>query len=232
MAVKHQSGLVVVILQMMVAVVLLPFLPLFITRNWGWWEAWVYGILFVLVFVVSRLLARRRHPDLLTERARYMQPENVQPWDKILAPLVSIGGGLIPCAAGLEHLLAAPGAFHPIVKILSLVLMLAGCALSTYALVENRFFSGVVRLQTDRGHQPVTGGPYGWVRHPGYAGGLLTYWATPLLLDSGWAFLPAAALTLVLIVRARLEDRFLQDQLPGYADYARRVRYRLIPGLW
>jgi protein-S-isoprenylcysteine O-methyltransferase Ste14 len=99
-------------------------------------------------------------------------------------------------------------------------------------LIENRFFSGVVRIQIDRGHHVISGGPYRWIRHPGYAGGLLTYLATPVFLDSVWAFLPALFITMVLVIRTTLEDRFLQDELDGYRDYVKRVHYRFLPGVW
>jgi protein-S-isoprenylcysteine O-methyltransferase Ste14 len=98
--------------------------------------------------------------------------------------------------------------------------------------MENRFFSGVVRIQVDRGHHVVTSGPYRWVRHPGYAGALLDYWLTPIFLDSLWTFIPVAALTVVLVVRTALEDRALQDELPGYREYVRETRFRLLPGIW
>jgi protein-S-isoprenylcysteine O-methyltransferase Ste14 len=104
--------------------------------------------------------------------------------------------------------------------------------LGSYALIENRFFSGMVRIQSDRGHQVVSGGPYRWIRHPGYAGGLLTYLATPFLLDSSWAVIPAVLTAIVLLVRTRLEDTTLSNELPGYSDYARRVRFRILPGIW
>jgi protein-S-isoprenylcysteine O-methyltransferase Ste14 len=118
------------------------------------------------------------------------------------------------------------------VKILALAIILAGYALGSYALIENRFFSGMVRIQTDRGHNVVSSGPYHWLRHPGYAGALLAYLATPFFLDSLWAFLPAVLLTILLVIRTALEDRTLQDELTGYREYAGLVRYRLLPGLW
>lgn len=90
----------------------------------------------------------------------------------------------------------------------------------------------MVRIQADRGHRVVSGGPYRWIRHPGYAGALLAYLAAPFLLDSPWAFIPAALTAIVLLARTRMEDSTLQSELPGYRDYARRVRYRLLPGLW
>jgi protein-S-isoprenylcysteine O-methyltransferase Ste14 len=217
---------------MLFFVVVIPFLPLLISSRWDWWEAWVYAIICILGFAISRVLAARRHPDLLAERARFMQHENAKPWDKLMAPLVGLGGGLVPLVAGLDVLFDWSPTFSLPVKIVSLVIILAGYALGSYALIENRFFSGMVRIQTDRGHQVVSSGPYRWMRHPGYAGALLTYLATPLFLDSRWAFLPAVFFTILLVIRTGLEDRVLQDELEGYRDYARRVRYRLLPGVW
>ncbi|HEX6387073.1 MAG TPA: hypothetical protein VF177_20605, partial [Anaerolineae bacterium] len=93
-----------VVIQVLLFIVVIPFLPLLISRRWNWWEAWVYAIISILGFAISRMLAARRHPDLLAERARFMQHEDVEPWDKVLAPLVGLGGGLIPLVAGLNAL--------------------------------------------------------------------------------------------------------------------------------
>jgi len=217
---------------MLFFVVVVPFLPLLISWRWDWWEAWAYAIIGILGFAISRVLAARRHPDLLAERARFLQHENAKPWDKLVAPLVGLGGGLVPLVAGLDALFDWSPTFSLPVKIVSLAIILAGYALGSYALIENRFFSGMVYIQTDRGHQVVSSGPYRWMRHPGYAGALLTYLATPLFLDSRWGFLPAVFLAILLVIRTGLEDRVLQDELAGYCDYVRRVRYRLLPGVW
>ena len=220
------------ILQMLFFILVTPCLPLLISRHWDWWEAWIYALVSIFGFIISRALARRRHPDLLAERARFLRHADAKPWDRLLAPLVSLGGGLVLVVAGLDELLGWSPAFSLAVKIVSLLIILAGYALGSYALVENRFFSGMVRIQSERGHQVVSTGPYAWVRHPGYAGALLVYWFTPLLLDSYWALIPALLLTVALVIRTRLEDETLQAELEGYADYASRVRYRLVPGTW
>ena len=217
---------------MLVFIVVIPFLPLLISRRWDWWEAWVYVIIGILGFAVSRMLAARRNPDLLAERAHFLQHQDAKPWDKILAPLVGLGGGFIPLVAGLEARFAWPTPFNLLVKILALVFILAGYALASYALIENRFFSGMVRIQTDRGHHLVSSGPYLWVRHPGYAGALLTYLATPFFLDSRWSFLPVLFITIVLVIRTSLEDKVLQNELEGYRNYTKQIRYRLLPGVW
>ena len=220
------------IIQMLFFIVVVPFLPLLISWHWNWWEAWVFALVCILGFVISRALAARRHPDLLAERARFLQHEDAKPWDKVLAPLVGLGGNVIPLVAGLDALFGWSPAFGLPVKIAALVVIVAGYALGAYALIENRFFSGMVRIQAERGQQVVSSGPYAWMRHPGYAGALVTYAATPLFLDSRWAFLPAVFLAVVLIIRTNLEDKTLQDELEGYRDYAQRVRYRLLPGIW
>jgi protein-S-isoprenylcysteine O-methyltransferase Ste14 len=220
------------VLLMLFFIVVIPFLPLLISQRWNWWEAWVYAILAILGFAISRALAARRHPDLLAERARFLQHEDAKAWDKLLSPLVGLGGGLIPLVAGLDALFEWSPTFGFETKIISLAILLVGYIISSYALIENRFFSGMVRIQTDRDHHVISSGPYRWVRHPGYAGALLTYLVTPIFLDSGWAYLPVFCLTIVLVIRTSLEDQTLQEELTGYWEYAKRVRYRLIPGIW
>ena len=97
---------------------------------------------------------------------------------------------------------------------------------------SNKFFSSVVRIQKDRGHVVVTSGPYRFVRHPGYTGMSAFTLATPLILNSQWAFVPAVVTAAITGLRTVLEDRTLNHELEGYADYARRVKYRLAPPIW
>jgi protein-S-isoprenylcysteine O-methyltransferase Ste14 len=221
-----------VIVLILIVVVGIPFLPLLISRQWDWWEAWIYAFISIFGFVISRALAARRHPDLLAERARFLRHEDAKRWDKYLSPMVGLGSGLILIVVGLDALFGWSPPFSLPIKILALFTILAGYVLGTLALMENRFFSGMVRIQTERGHHVVSSGPYGWIRHPGYAGALLTYLATPFFLDSRWALLPAMFITIVLIIRTSLEDQTLQNELEGYHAYAERVRYRLMPGVW
>jgi hypothetical protein len=121
------------ILQLLFFIVLMPFLPLLISWRWDWWEAWAYGILSILGFMVSRLLAARRHPDLITERARILQHEDTKSWDKTLAPLMGVGGGLVLLVAGLDARLGWSPGFSLPVKIPALALILGGYALGSYA---------------------------------------------------------------------------------------------------
>lgn len=220
------------IVLMLLIIVLVPFLPLLISRQWDWVEAWIYAFIGIFGFAISRVLAARRHPDLLAERARFLQHDDTKSWDKVLSPLVGLGGAMIPLVAGLDALYDWSPSFSLPLKILAMILLLAGYVWGTWALMENRFFSGTVRIQSERGHEVVSSGPYHWLRHPGYTGALLTFLATPVFLDSWWAFLPALLLSIVLIIRTNLEDKTLQDELPGYREYAQQVRYRLLPKVW
>jgi protein-S-isoprenylcysteine O-methyltransferase Ste14 len=108
----------------------------------------------------------------------------------------------------------------------------AGLALLSLAMQANPFFSSVVRIQTERGHHLISSGPYRFVRHPGYVGALGYMGFTPLALGSWWALIPSAVTVLLILRRVVVEDRYLQANLPGYVEYAARVRHRLIPGVW
>jgi len=229
---QPKVNLVRVLVQLLIVVVLFPLLPLLISGDWDWWQGWVYFALTVLSFILSRLVVRRVHPDLIRERARFMDAQDTKPWDKILAPLLALGSVFVAIVAGVDHLYRWTSSFAAWVHIATIIVMVLGYTFSSWALVVNRFFSGTVRIQTERGHHVVTEGPYRFVRHPGYAGALLGFVLIPLLLDSLWALIPAALLTIVVIIRTALEDATLQKELPGYAEYAQRTRYRLIPGVW
>jgi len=201
--------------------------------DWGWWQAWAYSLLFVSAGVGFRLRAERRHPGLMAEREQLLKAPGVKSWDKLLAPLMGLSLGLpLFVVAGLDHRFAWSPHFPTSLNVLGLVLASAGYGFAGWAFLENRFFSAVVRIQTERGHVVCDTGPYRIVRHPGYAGSLLPPFAMALALDSVWVLIPATAAFVVAVVRTALEDRTLQEELPGYRAYADRVRYRLIPGIY
>jgi protein-S-isoprenylcysteine O-methyltransferase Ste14 len=99
-------------------------------------------------------------------------------------------------------------------------------------MVSNAFFAEGVRIQEERGHTVATGGPYRYVRHPGYVGAIAAGLSTPFLLGSPWALIPAGISATLYVVRTALEDRTLREELPGYAEYAEQTGYRLLPGVW
>jgi protein-S-isoprenylcysteine O-methyltransferase Ste14 len=198
-----------------------------------WTTGWIYYGLAVAASLGSRALVAIVHPDLLAERARSQRADDAEPWDRYLSPIVGLIAPLVSLiVVGLDKRWLWSPPLPSWVAAVGVVLFVLGYAFSTWALVTNRFFSAVVRIQRERGQHVVTDGPYRIVRHPGYAGGLLASLATPLVLGTLWGLIPAAAYAGLIAVRTALEDRTLQEELPGYREYVQRTRFRLLPGLW
>jgi protein-S-isoprenylcysteine O-methyltransferase Ste14 len=199
----------------------------------GWWQAWVYSVVLLVAGIGGRLWAELRHPGLLAERQSLEKVQEAKPWDKVLAPLMAVSISFpLFIVAGLDHRWGWSPVFPTWLNILGLVMVSVGYALAVWALVENPFFSSTVRVQWERGHVVCDTGPYRIVRHPGYAGSMLPLAGIALALGSLWTLIPAVVAFIIAVIRTRLEDRTLQEELPGYRDYARRVRYRLIPGIY
>lgn len=212
---------------------LIPLLLLICGGDLGWWQAWLYSLLVLVAGVGGRIWAERRHPGITAERQNKESFHNAKAWDKVLAPLMAVSVGYpMVVVAGLDHRYHWSPEFPPWLNVIGLVLIAFGYAFAAWALAENRFFSVVVRIQTERGHVVCDTGPYRLVRHPGYAGNLLALFGILLALSSVWALIPLAVAALITVIRTVLEDRTLQEELPGYRDYARRVRSRLIPGIY
>jgi protein-S-isoprenylcysteine O-methyltransferase Ste14 len=213
-------------------------LPLLIVGRLNWTPGWVYAILTVLTNIISRLLAARKNPGILRERARSLNAPNAKAWDKKLVLFVGLIGPLLTLLiSGMDVRfnwtrslgeISGQGWIAP----LALIVLSLSLLLSIWAFLENQFFSGTVRIQTERGHHVIDSGPYRIIRHPGYAGAMLMYLSLPIYFDAPWGLLPALLLMAVFIVRTALEDKTLQEELPGYKEYAQKTRYRLFPGVW
>ena len=134
--------------------------------------------------------------------------------------------------AGLDKRFGWSPALPPVVHVIALLVMFFGMIITTWAIVSNAFFSGYVRIQEERGHQVASGGPYRYVRHPGYLGGILFNLASPFMLGTLWALVPALLTVVVVVIRTNREDKTLQLELDGYDDYSRQVSFRLLPGVW
>jgi protein-S-isoprenylcysteine O-methyltransferase Ste14 len=186
---------------------------------------WAYLFVCTVSFLVAAFIL---DPELLQERMRPGgQPLKYRYYALLLPPMVHW------CIAGLDV-----GRFHwsdsvPLIfQIVGLAIFASALALIVWAMRTNRFFSSIIRLQEDRGHELVTGGPYRWVRHPGYIAGLLFCLSSGFALGSWLALVPAVACVPLLLNRTVAEDRFLKNNLRGYSAYANEVRYRLLPGIW
>jgi protein-S-isoprenylcysteine O-methyltransferase Ste14 len=197
----------------------------------AWTVAWKWAwILMGVNIVVLGINFFALPAELIEERGR--KKENVKAWDRILAVM-----GIVPyfgvyVVAGLDYRFYWSPELDACVHALSLLCYFLGSMLVTWAMVSNRFFSTMVRLQTDRDHTVATGGPYRFVRHPGYVGFIITLVTTPIILGSLYA-LPVSALSVILLViRTALEDATLKAELGGYAEYSKKVKYRLLPFIW
>ncbi len=212
---------------------LVPLILLICGGDVGWSQAWLYSLLFLGAAIGGRIWAEKRHPGLTAERQNIESVQDAKAWDKVLAPLMA-GSVVFPLVivAGLDHRYNWSPEFPPWLIVIGFVLITLGYAFAAWALAENRFFSSVVRIQTDRGHSVCDTGPYRLVRHPGYAGSILPLFGIVLALGSVWTLIPAAVALVITVIRTVLEDQALQEELPGYRDYARRVRFRLIPGIY
>jgi protein-S-isoprenylcysteine O-methyltransferase Ste14 len=153
-------------------------------------------------------------------------------WDKVWAGLFTPVFLAIYVVAGLDAGRYGWSSVPQRMWLLGLVIFLLGTALLTWSMGVNPFFEKTVRIQSERGHRVIDAGPYRFVRHPGYIGFLGWIVSAPLLLGSLWAFIPSVLSAVGLVIRTALEDRTLREELPGYAEYAGRVRFRLIPGIW
>jgi protein-S-isoprenylcysteine O-methyltransferase Ste14 len=215
------------------AYLLVPLILFGIGRDWEWWQAWVFSLLATITGVGGRIAAERRHPGIMAERIRFGRGQDVKRWDRVLAPLMgfSLLYPLVVVAA-LDHFFGWTTALSTWVNVVALIAVGLGYGLAVWALVENRFFSAMTRIQAERGHEVCDTGPYRYVRHPAYAGSILPLFVIGLALNSWWALVAGLFALAVSVVRTALEDRTLLKELPGYEEYASRVRYRLVPKIW
>jgi len=199
--------------------------------NWTW--GWLFSIVYFLGWMGLNIALVRWNPELLNERGkRTNDMKGTKTWDWVLLILYSLLLLIQPLVAGLDWRNGWSAAASTVLYITGNVLALAALALLAWSMVCNRFFEGTVRIQEQRGHRVISSGPYQYVRHPGYVSVILTFVAMPLALGTWTALIPGAAGILIFIIRTALEDRTLQNELPGYRDFAQQTRYRLLPGIW
>jgi protein-S-isoprenylcysteine O-methyltransferase Ste14 len=195
-----------------------------------YWQGWLFGGISLAFFLLNVILLRH-NPELALERQR--PGPGMKSWDKAYLAISALMGLTALVLAGLDAgRYGWSGSLPAWLYALSIGLFAAGQAILLWAKVANKFFSSVVRIQTERGHVVCEQGPYRFVRHPGYVGGILYGIATPILLGSYRAVIPQVLASLMLLIRTQLEDRLLQRELPGYRDYAGKVRSSTTAGSW
>jgi protein-S-isoprenylcysteine O-methyltransferase Ste14 len=201
-----------------------------------WWPAWAALAVMTIWTAATAIIVLHYHPELLA--ARLARRRGDRSWDAAIVGLLGLVTLVRYIIAGLDQRYGWTGGLPLRVQLVAAQpVALALCVLGNdvlfvWAAATNAYFSRIARIQSERGHAVVTGGPYRRVRHPAYAGTILHELAVPILLAS-WAALIASGVSIVLLVlRTALEDRLLKTELPGYARYTQHTRRRLAPGLW
>ncbi len=179
---------------------------------------------------IGDFIILRSNPDLMAERLS--PPKGAKNWDRAILSILRLAQLARYILAGLDQRYGWTVGFPLAAQIAALAVCILSTALFVWSMANNTFFSAIVRIQSDRGHAVATAGPYRYVRHPGYVGMILFEFAISTLFASWPAIIAGGLCALLLVLRTALEDRTLQAELPGYADYAHQVRYRLIPGIW
>ncbi|MEZ5874516.1 MAG: isoprenylcysteine carboxylmethyltransferase family protein [Hyphomicrobiales bacterium] len=197
-----------------------------------WPAAWVYLALSAVMSIAGGLWLARHDPALLEERLGAVIQRDQKGWDRafMLAMSVLWFGWLVLMAldARRYHWSDMPLAL----QVLGFILICLGSWIIGLTFRENSYAAPVVKIQKDRAHKVIRTGPYSYVRHPMYAGALLLIPGVPLLLGSWWGLAASLVFIVLLAGRAVLEERTLKAELDGYAAYAARVRYRLLPHVW
>jgi protein-S-isoprenylcysteine O-methyltransferase Ste14 len=195
-------------------------------------RAWCYLVIGFMGMFGGIVLVCRVDPELLNHRGRWKKKKDTKRWDKFLMPTYGIMGFyVLPAIIGLDarfewSYLSVDFA------IAGIVLFIIGSILINWAMMVNTHFEATVRIQKDRDQKVITTGPYKIVRHPGYVGAILWAVSTPLIIGSAYGLVPAAIAVVLLVIRTWLEDKTLRGELNGYAEYAERVQYRLLPRVW
>jgi len=193
---------------------------------WGWA---LVGITFLWVSATALILILRS-PELIAER---LGPrKGAKTWDTAIMMVVALATIARCMVAGLDVRFGWTTGISLPLQIATLAIAMLAYALVVWATASNAFFSQIVRIQKERGHTVATGGPYRYLRHPGYVGTILFELAVPVMLGSWWALIPGGLSALLFLVRTALEDKTLLDELDGYKEYAEHTRYRLLPGIW
>ncbi len=202
--------------------------------TWRWWQAWVLVGLWAGFSMAMTVYLSRHDPALLAERMKLVPVQKGQKlWDKVLMSLFLIAGFALYIIPGFDVLRYEWS--EPLlvwIETTAMIIHLPCFLLLAWVMRENTYLSQVVKIDDARGHQVITTGPYAFVRHPMYTTVIVLLFAVPVALGSRFGLIPAAILTILLIIRTHFEDRTLHRELAGYPGYAKQTPYRLIPGIW
>jgi len=207
------------------------FLILFISAGRiNYWQGWLYVSMNILMTLMT-MYASGRDKELVNER--FKPGQGTKKWDKMLLGFSSLAYIIMLIIAGLDsgRFKWSPE-FHPAWYLTGVILTLSGHTVFLIAKHQNKFFSTVVRIQTERGHTVCETGLYRIVRHPGYLGMVIANIGFPLMMGSLFSIIPVIITLALLVIRTKLEDKTLVNELSGYREYTRKTHNKLIPKIW
>jgi protein-S-isoprenylcysteine O-methyltransferase Ste14 len=212
--------------------IVLGFIVLFISAGTlAWINAWIYVGLILIYQVISTVVLARVNPQVLNERGTVTKA-GTKSFDKVwiaIFPVFTFGNLVI---MGFDAVRYQWSVMPFWLTFVGIFIFVSVAPVALWAMAVNKFFEWTVRIQNDREQYVCTSGPYRAIRHPGYTGLIMSLLAYPFILGSWWGFLPNSVLIIIIVIRTALEDRTLQKELPGYREYAQKVKYRLIPPIW
>ena len=214
-------------------IVIFPILLIFLSGDWFWTEGWIFSIWYmVLCFTVINYLYRN-DPSLLAERYKKPGTANQKGWDKYFVSILLIMFVAWIVIMPLDSKRYGWTTHFPIwLKVLGGIGLLLSFFFFYRSYTDNTFLSPLVRIQSERKQKVISTGVYGFVRHPMYLGSILLFEGTPLLLGSSYGLIIGMILILLMVGRILGEEKMLVNELEGYEDYKKKVRYRLIPFVW
>jgi protein-S-isoprenylcysteine O-methyltransferase Ste14 len=220
------------VLQTAISLAVLAAILFLAAGDWAWPQGWVFLGEVALSMLAVNVWLVRHDPALLASRLSAPMQRDQRPWDRVfmLVGLVVFVSWLVLCALDARRFGWSP---VPLYAQAIGAVLIALCMIVVWQVYRfNTFAAPQVRVQTERQKRAITDGPYRIVRHPMYAGALLMFVGTPLLLGSWWGLLFVPLGGAGIGIRAVGEERMLRRELPGYEEYTRHVRFRMIPGVW
>ena len=195
-----------------------------------WQAGWIFMITLFGCVGINLVILLKTNPEVIEERSHFNR--GAKKWDVVITSVATVFIVATVAVAGIDERYSWCGPLGLGWLCVGIIQFVVGDLFFLWAMTVNKYFSKLVRIQTERGHKVVTSGPYRIVRHPGYLGWSVMWIGTPLILDSLLAFIPAVLSIILMVVRTELEDNTLRRELPGYLEYVSRVGYKLVPWVW
>jgi len=214
-------------------VLIFPAVLLFISGNWLWLEGWIFSIWFLGLCYLTIIYLYHYDPALLEERYRKPGSGEEKRWDKYFVYILFLSFVIWFVIMPLDaQRFAWTTNFPVLLKSLGLIFLIGSAFFLFRSYKDNAFVSPLVRIQSERDQKVVSTGVYGFVRHPMYLGGILLFLGAPLLLGSVYGLIIGIFLSILFLIRIMGEEKMLVEELDGYVDYKKKVKYRLIPYIW